>query len=213
MRKIVLVFALFGVLSFLTTNHAQATLIDRGNGLIYDTVLDITWLQDANYAFNSGQDSDGLFNWMDANTWAANLDYQNYDDWRLPSMDVNGDTAVVSLNSCASSEAACQDNEYAYMHSYNLNGGSGVDRSGNRVGDGGVTLFNIQNTYWSSTPAGTGAWNFSFFLGGQNVVPQENLRAAWAVRDGDVASVPEPATALLMAIGLGAIWMVRLRKK
>ncbi len=27
---------------------AEATLIDRGNGLIYDTVLNITWTQNAN---------------------------------------------------------------------------------------------------------------------------------------------------------------------
>jgi hypothetical protein len=31
------------------TGSAQATLLDRGNGLIYDDVLNITWLQDANY--------------------------------------------------------------------------------------------------------------------------------------------------------------------
>ena len=30
--------------------NATAALYDRGNGLIYDDVLDITWLQDANYA-------------------------------------------------------------------------------------------------------------------------------------------------------------------
>lgn len=29
---------------------AQAALYDRGGGLIYDSVLDVTWLQDANYA-------------------------------------------------------------------------------------------------------------------------------------------------------------------
>ena len=38
--------ALAATLSFLPA--AQAELHDRGNGLIYDDVLDITWLQDAN---------------------------------------------------------------------------------------------------------------------------------------------------------------------
>ena len=38
---------------------ADAILIDRGNGMIYDTDLDITWLQNANYAKTSGYDSDG----------------------------------------------------------------------------------------------------------------------------------------------------------
>ncbi|MFC1750002.1 hypothetical protein ACFL2V_14475 [Pseudomonadota bacterium] len=29
---------------------ANATLIDRGNGVIYDTEQNLTWLQEANYA-------------------------------------------------------------------------------------------------------------------------------------------------------------------
>jgi len=38
---------------------AEATLFDQGGGLIYDTDLNITWLQDANYAMTSGYDADG----------------------------------------------------------------------------------------------------------------------------------------------------------
>ncbi len=41
------VLALVGLSVSLSVN---AALYDRGNGLIYDDVLDITWLQDANYA-------------------------------------------------------------------------------------------------------------------------------------------------------------------
>ena len=37
-----------------TAIPVSATLIDRGNGLIYDDAQNITWLQDANYAFTSG---------------------------------------------------------------------------------------------------------------------------------------------------------------
>jgi hypothetical protein len=65
---------------------AQAALIDRGNGMIYDDVLDVTWLQDANYAKTSGHDTDGLMTWSEATTWAANLVYGGYDDWRLPTV-------------------------------------------------------------------------------------------------------------------------------
>jgi hypothetical protein len=61
----------------------------------YDTVLDITWLADANYAKTSGYDADGLMNWATANTWAANLSFTDgvnvYDNWRLPTVSpVNG---------------------------------------------------------------------------------------------------------------------------
>jgi len=38
-------------------------LVDRGGGMIHDTVLNITWLQDANYAQTSGYDADGKMTW------------------------------------------------------------------------------------------------------------------------------------------------------
>jgi len=41
--------AFITVLLFSTTG-VYAELYDRGNGLIYDDVLNVTWLQDANYA-------------------------------------------------------------------------------------------------------------------------------------------------------------------
>ncbi|MEM7469253.1 MAG: hypothetical protein AAF387_20540, partial [Pseudomonadota bacterium] len=87
---------------------ANATLIDRGNGLIYDDVLDITWLKDANYAFTSGYAAanaresadifaddnifpDGRMGWAAALQWADELDYGGYNDWRLPAVrPING---------------------------------------------------------------------------------------------------------------------------
>ena len=56
---------------------ANAALWDRGGGLIYDDVLDITWLQDANYAGTT-------MNWADAVAWADQLVFGGFDDWRLP---------------------------------------------------------------------------------------------------------------------------------
>jgi hypothetical protein len=53
----------------------NAALVDRGVGMIYDTVLDITWLQDANYAQTSGYDSDARMRWNDAVSWANQLEY------------------------------------------------------------------------------------------------------------------------------------------
>jgi hypothetical protein len=71
---------------------AQAALHDRGGGLIYDDVLNVTWLADANYAQTSGYDADGYMTWDQAMTWAANLSYYDsvrnvtWDDWRLPTI-------------------------------------------------------------------------------------------------------------------------------
>lgn len=57
---------------------AQATLIDRGGGMVYDDVLNITWLQDANQgagsAFDDGVNTaDGLMTWDSAVAWADGL--------------------------------------------------------------------------------------------------------------------------------------------
>jgi hypothetical protein len=65
------------------TGTAQASLVGRGNGMLYDNVLNVTWLQDANYAKTSGYDADGQMYWNAATTWAANLVYGGFSDWRL----------------------------------------------------------------------------------------------------------------------------------
>ncbi len=67
-----------------TAGISGATLWDRGEGLIYDDVLDITWLQDANYAQTSGYDTSGEMTWNEANAWVESLVYSGYNDWRLP---------------------------------------------------------------------------------------------------------------------------------
>jgi hypothetical protein len=82
---------------------AQAALVDRGGGLIYDTDLNVTWLQDANYAHTSGYTTAlygsggvGAMTWNQATNWAANLSYYDsvrnvtYDDWRLPTVTDTG---------------------------------------------------------------------------------------------------------------------------
>ncbi len=63
---------------------AHAALLDRGNGMVYDSQRGITWLKDANYAKTSGYDSDGLMNLGSAKLFADGLIYAGFDDWVLP---------------------------------------------------------------------------------------------------------------------------------
>lgn len=85
------------VLALSVSSLSEAALTDMGGGLIYDDVLDVTWLQDANYArtqwmdsMGTSGDSDGRMNWAAAAAWASNLSYFDsvrnvtWDDWRLP---------------------------------------------------------------------------------------------------------------------------------
>jgi hypothetical protein len=76
----------------LSSGAAQAALHDRGGGLVYDDVLNVTWLGDANYAKTSGYGADGRMSWTAAKTWADNLSFYDsvrnvtYTDWRLPTI-------------------------------------------------------------------------------------------------------------------------------
>jgi hypothetical protein len=90
---------------------SHAALFDRGGGLIYDDVLDITWLQDTNYALTNG-DNDGMMDWYEANTWVAGLSYYDavrdvtYDDWRLPTMSpIDGNIYNTTETNNATSDA------------------------------------------------------------------------------------------------------------
>ena len=76
---------------------ASAQLLNRGGGLIYDTQLKVTWLQDANYARTSGAHPTGRMTFKQARAWAASLAYFDtvrgvtLTGWRLPkTRPVNG---------------------------------------------------------------------------------------------------------------------------
>lgn len=71
---------------------APAAVHDRGGGLLYDDVLKVTWLQDANFAKTSGAHPTGKLSWAEANAWVSRLVYQDpvrkraIAGWRLPSV-------------------------------------------------------------------------------------------------------------------------------
>jgi hypothetical protein len=52
--KMLLVVIVAGFVLLSMPGVAGAILWDRGGGLVYDDYLDITWLQDPNYAKTSG---------------------------------------------------------------------------------------------------------------------------------------------------------------
>ena len=94
------------------TNSASAGLIDRGNGMIYDDVLDITWLQDANYVQTSGEHHISWLRWEQAMEWVDNLNYGGFNDWRLP------EVYDVGNNGCGGSRTNGIDCGYNVLTSY-----------------------------------------------------------------------------------------------
>ena len=216
---------------FVVSSSSHAALYDRGNGLIYDDVLDITWMQDANYAQTSGYDLDGRMTWFDANTWADQLEYGGYDDWRLPSANLMNPTSP-----CNAADGSCDlgynntTGELGHMFYNNLgnlgyrdtNGNSqsgyGVTNSSFTDGNSGasVSIVNLQNgAYWYGdeyAPDTNAAWVFETEVGSQSAFEASSLYS-WAVRDGDISTVPVPAGAWLFGSALAGLLVARSKNK
>jgi len=185
---------------------SHAALVDNGGGLIYDTVLDITWAQpDARRSFD------------DANTWAAGLTLGGVSGWRLPYISVAagaGPFTGTPVNCSTASEAACRDNELGYMFYQNLSGTlfSSILTSG----DPDLALFpTLQSSnYWSGTEYGSDdAWLFFFSGGVQGRDGQGLNRYSWAVHAGNVSAVPVPAAVWLFGSGLIGLLGVAKRRR
>lgn len=199
---------------------AEATLFDRGGGLIYDNDLNITWLQDANYAMTSGYDADGRMPWSDAVTWADNLVYRGYSDWRLP-------TVVPQKNNWGYDGTTgfgyniTTGSEMGHLFYTELGNLGYYDTTGTYQPGWGLAntspFDNLQPfSYWSGTEYAlyTGyALGFDFYYGPQWTYSKGNNFYALAVRPGDsaAASVPEPGTMMLM--GSGLVGLIAARKR
>ncbi|HQS98787.1 MAG: hypothetical protein B7Y26_01600 [Hydrogenophilales bacterium 16-64-46] len=197
----------------------------------YDTDLDITWLADANYAQTSGYNADGLMTWEEAVSWANNLEYWGYNDWRLPTTTDSGEIGcdfAYGGTDCgynvdpASSELAHLYHQTLGNLSFFTNtgadsgafeGGSDPDSTLDNVGP----FINFQpGGYWSGTEFMAEpeffAWGFGTFAGFQNGIGKSDVMYALAVRPGDVAAVPEAETYAMLLAGLGLIgWRARRR--
>jgi hypothetical protein len=210
---------------------SEAALLNRGGGLIYDDILNVTWLQDANYAVTSGYvannlKDDGRFSFNNvladgrmgrnaASTWVNQLDFRGYNDWRLPMMGpVNGTNFQLIVTRDGSTDRGWNitspNAEMSHMFYVNLMNEGQFDTDGNPTGCGGNCLTNtgpFENLqsflYWYGNDFMVTQAIFDTQIGLQNAFrnPEEEF-FTWAVRSGDVTVVPVPSALWLFASGL-----------
>jgi hypothetical protein len=175
--------AIFFVLFLCTcggwVSPAAGVLINRGNGLIYDTEQDLTWLQDASFAKTSGDDPDGRMFFDQAQGWIDLLDYSGFTDWRLPH------------NSGQVHDGALFDTQgelASLFHSLGNVSGLPLEKTG--------PFKNVLDDYWlANSPAEPPSappplvfdgYGFSMNGGFEYPTVNLNLGGVWPVRDGDV---------------------------
>lgn len=153
---------------------ANAELIINGDGTITDTDTGLMWLQDANVS--------GLLTWSEAKSWADNLFYAGYDDWRLP----------YDFNDCIGYD--CTDSEMGHLY---------FSENVTAVSPG---LFkNLQNSddYWTGSYPVVKTFNFSSGKDSEGYDVPYKYNYAIAVRD--VTVVPESISSKLFFIGAGVL--------
>ena len=193
------------VLALSLSTGAQASLVARTGGMVYDDVNNITWAADANLAQTSGYsgyDADGLMTWANAVAWADQLRLGGYTDWSLPTTV----PAVWDMNQTGSQ----MGNLF-----YTQLGGVAYS-SITTTHNANYTLFtNVKNSeYWSGSEYATipsYAWNFNTGNGYQDYYNKDVQYYAWAVRPGDVAAVPVPGAFWLFGSALVALTGLKRR--
>lgn len=214
---------LSGIFLFtLLDNAANAALLSRLSGqAYYDDVFNITWIADANLAATNdfgvaGINANGSMTWYKANEWIAEMNnaaYLGKSDWRLP------------ITTQPDSSCENQYDRPEAMQGYGLGcTGSELTHLANVDGINSFTpspFTNVQaQYYWTGTSYvadGDQAWIVDFdgdgtpgYLGVTDKIIDETYHT-WVVSPGDIAPVPIPAAAWLIApaFGLLAPWVRR----
>ena len=184
----------------------------------YDTILNITWLKDANI--------NGLMNWTDANVWAGGLTLGGYANWRLPNtvdtggsgcnFSNNGTDCGYNVDTSTSELSSMFYDTLGDLAYYTTAPSPGVVQAGSGLTNTGP-FSNLQaGSYWSATeyaPDINRAWYLGFGNGKQYFADKTTTKYSWAVHEGDVGESVVPVPPAVWLFGSGLVGLVAVARK
>lgn len=195
----------------------------------YDTVLDISWLADANHAGTNGVNLDrrgaGILYTDTWNSYLAGLDIHGSTGWRLTTGGQEDHSSCGLFGGYVSAGIGCSfqttpgDSELAHLYYVTLGNSAGaLTNTGNFlniVAGGAIRMGSNYDGQYKNPAHGALPMSFNFGRGHKNIYREDDGYLGWAVRDGDVGlatPVPEPGAWALLLAGAAAIGVVRHRR-
>jgi len=190
-KLLIFLFALVFSLSIIGTANATLTGFYEGaDHFVYDSIQNITWYDYSNPANT----------WQNQLNWANSLHVGNTiaGSWSLPT--------TPAINTGYTDEG-----QMGYLYYHELG-----NSSGNLTNVGPFTDLGGNNggLYWTNTLAYSWEYYYNFNVGSQGITHNSGTIRALAVHEGNIqTSTPEPATMLLLGLGLMGLAGVRRKFK
>ncbi|MBA4108863.1 MAG: hypothetical protein C0487_04625 [Leptothrix sp. (in: Bacteria)] len=161
--------------------------------------------------------ADGVMTWDKSKAWAESLDVHGVTGWRLPAVDDLGAPGCVAGEGDCGQNVSINHSELAHLFQAGL-GNTAASSNPVSPNFGPFTTlpgYHSQSIYddyifWLDRPGAMYVSLTGWQTVGDTPIDPRSL-TAWAVKTGDVPSIPEAGTFWLAALGLAGIGWARVR--